>query len=102
LSCSKNKPAWKLVQIETLLETIYTSACINQLLFTSEERVALRADFDLDVLLGGHSFHYITAVASDGGLFKIRMNAFSHGVSPPVSVVCINSSPSTIAPTVVL
>ena len=90
------------MQIETLLETIYASACVNQLLLAGEARVALRADFDLDVLLGGHGFHYVAAVAGDGGLFKIRMNAFSHGVSPPVSVVCINSSPSAIVPTVVL
>jgi hypothetical protein len=40
--------------------------------------VAFCANFNLDVLLGGHGFHYIAAVAGNGGLFKNRMNSFLH------------------------
>ena len=32
-------------------------------------------DFNLDVLLGGHGFHYVAAVTSDGGLFKSRVQS---------------------------
>ena len=41
-----------LVKIVLLLELVNTSACVNQLLLSCKERVALRADFNLYILLG--------------------------------------------------
>ena len=66
---------------------------VYQLLFTGKERVALCTDFNLDVLLGGHGFHYVAAVTSDGGLFKSRVQSLFHVVSP-LSVVFTDSEES--------
>ena len=41
-----------LVKIVLLLELVNSSACVNQLLLSCKERVALRADFNLYILLG--------------------------------------------------
>ena len=67
-----------LVQIETLLESVNTSACINELLLAGIERVALRTDFNLDVLLSGQSLHYVAAVTSNSCLVESRMDSFLH------------------------
>ena len=66
------------LETETLIESVNASAGINELLLTGEERVALGADFDLDIALGGAGLNHIAAVAGDGALFKIRMNSFLH------------------------
>ena len=50
-----------LVQIETLLEAINTSAGVYQLLLTREEGVALGANVNDDVLLGGAGLNDIAA-----------------------------------------
>ena len=55
--------------------------------------VSLCTDFNLDVLLGGHGFHYVAAVTSDGGLFKSRVQSLFHVVSP-LSVVFTDSEES--------
>ena len=66
--------------VETLVEALDASAGIDQLLLTREERVALGADINLNVLFGGKNLDHIAAVAGDGGLFAGRMDAFScHG-----------------------
>ena len=62
--------------VEALVEALDTSAGIDQLLLAREERVALGADFNLDVLLGGEHLDHVAAVAGDGGLFAFRMDAF--------------------------
>ena len=69
-----------LLQTKSLIETINTSTGVNQLLLAGIERVALGADFDLDVLLGGTGSKSITAGATDRSLFVVRMDAFSHVV----------------------
>ena len=51
------------VEVETLIELIDTSSGVNQLLLTSEERMALRADFHADVLSCRGCFNYLSAVA---------------------------------------
>ena len=66
-----------LVQIETLLESVNTSACINELLLAGIE-LALRTDFNLDVLLSGQSLHYVAAVTSNSCLVESRMDSFLH------------------------
>ena len=67
-----------LTAVETLVETLNTSTGINQLLLAREERVALGADFNGDILLRGKNLHNIAAVAGDGGLFAYGMDAFLH------------------------
>ena len=65
-----------LLAVETLVEALDTSAGINQLLLAREERVALGADFNLDVLLRRKNLDDIAAVAGDRGLLAYRMDAF--------------------------
>ena len=72
--------ALSLLQIESLVETVDTSTGINQLLLAGIERVALGADFDSDLLLGGASGKYVATSAADCGLLVVRMDAFSHFV----------------------
>ena len=67
-----------LIEIETLLESVNTSAGIYQLLLTSIEWMALCADFNLDILLCRHSLHYVTAVAGNSSLYKVWMDSLFH------------------------
>ena len=71
-----------LVQIETLLEAINTSAGVYQLLLTREEGVALGANVNDDVLLGGAGLNDIAAGTADRGLLVVGMDALFHVVSP--------------------
>ena len=65
--------------LESLLELINTSACINKLLLAGEEGVALRANFDSDLAsLGGLSNNGFAACASDYALFVLGLNSFLH------------------------
>ena len=73
-------PRRTLASVETLVEALDASAGIDQLLLAREERVALGADFNLDVLFGGEHLDDVAAVAGDRGLLAIRMDAFlCHG-----------------------
>ena len=67
-----------LLQIESLVETINTSTGVNQLLLAGIERVALGADFNSDVLLGGTGRKDVATSATDHGLFVSGMDAFLH------------------------
>ena len=69
-----------LLQAKTLVETINTSTGVNQLLLAGIERVALGADFNTDLLLGGAGGEGVAASATDGGLLVLRMDAFFHVV----------------------
>jgi len=69
-----------LLQAKSLVETVNTSTGVNQLLLAGIERVALRADFNADVLLGGTGRKDVATGAANGGLFVVRMDAFSHVV----------------------
>ena len=69
-----------LLQAKTLVETVNTSTGVNQLLLAGIERVALGADLDTDLLLGGASGKDVTAVATDRGLFVLGMDTFLHFV----------------------
>ena len=62
----------------TLLETINTTARVNELLLAGEERVALGADFNAQLRLGGTRYEGVTANASHGRLLILRMDAFLH------------------------
>ncbi len=72
--------------VETLVETLNTSAGINQLLLAREERVALGTNFNLDVLFGGEHLDHVAAVAGDGGLLTYRMDVLLCHDDSPLSV----------------
>ena len=69
-----------LLQTKSLVETINTSTGVDQLLLAGVERVALRADLDTDVLLGGTGRENVATSAANRSLFVIRMDTFSHVV----------------------
>ena len=69
-----------LLQVEALVETIDTSTGVNQLLLAGIERVALGADLNSDILLGGAGGKGVATSATNCGLFVLRMDAFSHFV----------------------
>ena len=61
-----------------LLEAIDASAGVNQLLLAGVERVALGADFNAQLLLGGTGDESVAADAGHGNLLILRMDAFLH------------------------
>ena len=67
-----------LFQTETLLEAIHTSTCINQLLLSCIEGMALGADIHLHFLLGGAGFEGFTAYAANNALAVFGMDSFFH------------------------
>ena len=67
-----------LLNAEALVEAINTSTGVNQLLLAGIERVALGADLNSDLLLGGAGGKSVTAGATNCGLFVLGMDAFSH------------------------
>ena len=69
-----------LFQTKSLVETIDTSTGVNQLLLAGIERVALGADLNTDLLLSGTTGKSVTAVAANGCLFVVGMDAFLHFV----------------------
>ena len=71
-----------LIEIETSLESVNASAGINKLLLTGVERMALGANFHLDILLGRLCLDHIAAVAGDGRLVQYGMDVLLHGDSP--------------------
>ena len=69
-----------LLQAKSLIEPINTSTGVNQLLLAGIERVALGADFNTNILLGGAAGKDVAASAPDRGLFVIGMDTFLHFV----------------------
>ena len=69
-----------LLNTKSLVETVNTSTGVNQLLLAGVERVALRADFNSDVLLGGASGKSVATSTANRSLFVVGMDAFSHVV----------------------
>ena len=69
-----------LLQAKTLVETINTSTGVNQLLLAGIERVALGADLNADVLLGGAGRKDVATGTANRGLFVLGMDTFLHVV----------------------
>lgn len=67
-----------LLKTETTVETINTSAGVNQLLLTGVERMALRANFNTDFGLSGTSVDNLTASAGDGAIHIVGMDSLFH------------------------
>ena len=68
----------QLLTAETLVEALNTSAGVNQLLLASVERMALGANFDVDLRLGGTSLDDVAACAGDGAVNVVRMDTLFH------------------------
>ena len=68
----------QLLTAEALVEALNTSAGVNQLLLTSVERMALGANFDVDLGLGGTSLDDVAACAGDGAVNVVRMDTLFH------------------------
>ncbi len=68
----------ELLQVESLLETVYAAAGINQLLLAGVIRMAGGANFNTDVVFGGAGVDYVTANTSDGCVFVNGMNSVLH------------------------
>ena len=68
------------LQTELLVETVYASTSIDQLLLAGIEGVTLRANFDLDILLRGPGLNHRAACTTDRGLLIVGMDAFLHAV----------------------
>ncbi len=65
--------------LDSLLELVNTSACINKLLLAGEEGVALGANFDGNLAsLSGLGNNGFAACASDHALFVLGLNSFFH------------------------
>ena len=69
-----------LLQAKSLVEPINTSTGVNQLLLAGIERVALGADFNTNVLLGGTGRKDVATGTADRGLFGLGMDTFLHFV----------------------
>ena len=69
-----------------LVELINAAAGVDQLLLAGVEGVALGADLNGDVLLGGAGLDDVAAGASDGGLLVIGMDSFLHCVK--LLIIC--------------
>ena len=82
----ERKEQCRLFHAVTLLELINTSAAVNELLAAGVEGVALGADLNGDVLLGGAGLDDVAAGASDGGLLVIGMDSFLHCVK--LLIIC--------------
>ena len=67
-----------LVEVEFLLELIYTSACINKLLLAGKERMAFRANIDLDVILNGFGNIFCATSTLDSGGLVFGMDTLLH------------------------
>ena len=69
-----------LLQAKALVEPVNPSTSVNQLLLAGIEGVALGADFNTNVLLGGASRKDVATRAADRGLFILGVDTFLHFV----------------------
>ena len=82
-----------LFHVDTLLETVNTSAVIYQLLLAGEERMALGADFNLQFGLDRPRLKRLTAYATDDGLAIFGMDLFFHAFSPLLRMLWVFIKP---------
>ena len=67
-----------------LVEALNTSSGVNELLGASEERVACRADLDMEVLRRRLCLDHIAARAMDFLKSVLRVDILLHFLLPPV------------------
>jgi hypothetical protein len=61
------------------LEFLDAARRIDELHLAGEERMARRANFGVDVLLGAARGELVATTAGDGGFFVFRVDVFFHG-----------------------
>ena len=71
-----------LLEAELLVKSVNTSAGIDQLLLAGIEGVALRANVDAKVLLGGAGLNNLSASTLDGCRLVIGMYSVFHFNTP--------------------
>ena len=81
-----------LIEIETSLESVNTSAGVYKLLLTGIERMASGADFHLNVLLGRLCFNDIATVAGDRRLIQYGMDILFHAIHLIFCNLCSQTS----------
>ncbi len=72
----------RLVEIELLLELVYTSACIYKLLLAGEKRMAFRANINLNVVLYRLGNIFCATSTLDGSGLVIGMDTLLHFIIP--------------------
>ncbi len=72
----------RLVEIELLLELVYTSACIYKLLLAGEKRMAFRANINLNVVLNRLGNIFCATSTLDSGGLVIGMDTLLHFIIP--------------------
>lgn len=77
-SVNLSNPGKGLSLAHSLVELVNASACINQLLLTCVERVALRADINTEAALRGSCLESLAASALYGDNLCLRMDSFFH------------------------
>ena len=73
-----NPSAKLLAAVKTLVELVNTSASVYQLLLASVERMALGANFNLQVTLGGSALNNRAASALNGAFLVFGMDSCLH------------------------
>ena len=68
----------RLFDVVLVLELLDTAAAIDELLLAGEERMALRANVEPDLVLYGPGHECISASASYLAILIIRMDSFFH------------------------
>ena len=79
--------------LKSSLKLVKTSACIDKLLLTGVEGVALGANFDLQFTLHGTRLKRLTAYATDDGHAIFRMDLFFHAFSPLLRMLWVHLKP---------
>ena len=81
----------KLFALESLVELVNTSAGINKLLLAGKEGMALRANFNSDLVaalrVGGTSGYGLAASALDCNLFILGMESLLHNKHLTFSII---------------
>ena len=72
------KNAGRLFHIESLLEALNASAGVDQLLLACKEGMAVRADFNTQILLGGACFKSVAASAGNCCPLVLGMDSLFH------------------------
>ena len=72
---------------ETALEALDAATGIDQLLLAGVERVALAANFDVDLRLGVTGVDHVAAGAGNRAVHVVRMDALLHGSFTSFSIM---------------
>src|SRR3954465_3278462 len=88
--------------LETTLEALDPTAGIHELLLARIERVALRADLDVQLLLGGARRELVPAGAGDVSEDVLGMNLCLHGRARIAEAISVLTLPPETTETIVL